>query len=452
MQQRIADMLYFLSITINSQPMTKEILRKRLGKHFTGSDEVAFIDNIPSNEKLSAHFHDIESAGIYMHIPFCDKICPYCPYNKEKFTESAAAGYLEALTREIDHYAALWGDKPITSFYIGGGTPTTLVGKGLEKIIEQICKRFNISCGIHMESHPNHLTHERLRLMSYMGVDYLSIGVEAFQDKHLLTLERPYDVNGMKKRVSRAVAMDFDCVNIDYIFDLPGQTAQETEAAGREMIELGIHQAATYPLFYFPYTRMGKSRQSDGQILKSLLRRRKMLKILEDIFYGSGFERSSVWAFTRKGTDKYCSVTVPMYLGLGASGGTYLKDIFYVNTFSVSAYTNALLSGRSPIALSVDLTEKMQMAGWLYWRFYETHFQKADFRQRFGIPIESKYGRFIRMLSSIGYLKSEKNGTIRLTDKGTYWLHAFEDFFSIDYISKLWGTAGSDPWPEKVVL
>ncbi len=431
--------------------MNKNILRKRLGKYFTGSHEVAFCNTIPSNDALSAKFREIDSLGIYLHIPFCDKICPYCPYNKEKFSENAAAGYLEALTREIDHYTALCSDKPITSFYIGGGTPTTLVGKGLEKIIERIYKKFNISCGIHMESHPNHLTNNRLKQIKSMGVDYLSIGVEAFQDRHLKTLERPYDVTGMKKSIARAVAVDFKCVNIDYIFDLPGQTAKETEMAGWEMINLGVHQAATYPLFSFPYTRMGKSAQSNTKILKSLFRRRKMLKILEEIFYGSGYKRSSVWAFTKKGTDKYCSVTVPIYLGLGASGGTYLKDIFYVNTFSVAEYTKALLEGKSPIALSVNLNREMQMAGWLYWRFYETHFQKADFQHRFGIPIEDKYDRFIRNLSLIGYL-TNNNGTIRLTDSGSYWLHAFEDFFSIDYISKLWGTSTKDPWPEEVVL
>lgn len=99
-----------------------------------------------------------------------------------------------------------------------------------------------------------------------------------------------------------------------------------------------------------------------------------MLAILERIFYEAGFERTSVWAFTRSGVPRYCSVTVPLYIGLGASGGTYLRDIFYLNTFHVSEYISAFENGRTAIALSTDLSERMQMAGWLYWRIYETKF------------------------------------------------------------------------------
>jgi oxygen-independent coproporphyrinogen-3 oxidase len=180
-------------------------------------------------------------------------------------------------------------------------------------------------------------------------------------------------------------------------------------------------------------------------------RRRKFLKILEGIFYYSGFERSSVWAFTKKGVDKYCSVTVPSYLGLGASGGSYLKNIFYVNTFNVTEYIKAIEEGDSPIALSIDLSEEMQMAGWLYWRFYETKFKKSDFKNRFNASFDKKYGTHMKILNRIGFLK-KGNDQITLTDKGSYWIHAFEDFFSIDYINKLWGTSKFNPWPEKVIL
>ena len=176
-----------------------------------------------------------------------------------------------------------------------------------------------------------------------------------------------------------------------------------------------------------------------------------MLRILEDIFYSSGFDRTSVWAFTKKGISKYCSVTVPLYLGLGASGGSYLKDIFYLNTFNVAEYIQAMNNGGKATALSVELNEKMQMAGWLYWRIYETRFRKSDFTERFKKDFDSVYGKYFKPLSFLGYLKDE-GGEIILTDRGTYWLHAFEDFFSINYISKLWGISWKDPWPERVVL
>jgi oxygen-independent coproporphyrinogen-3 oxidase len=182
-----------------------------------------------------------------------------------------------------------------------------------------------------------------------------------------------------------------------------------------------------------------------------MFRRRRMLRILEDILYRSGFERTSVWAFTRQGVAKYCSVTVPLYIGLGASGGSYLKDIFYLNTFNVAQYIKAMEKSGKATALSIDLTGKMQMGGWLYWRIYETRFNKSDFRERFGKDFDGIYGKYLNAFAFLGYLKNSRDEVV-LTDKGTYWLHAFEDFFSIDYISKLWGTSSRDPWPERVAL
>jgi len=93
----------------------------------------------------------------------------------------------------------------------------------------------------------------------------------------------------------------------------------------------------------------------------------------------------------------------------------------------------------------------MQMAGWLYWRIYETTFGKNDFMKRFHKDFDSEYGRLMRFLSYAGYLK-DKGDTIILTDRGAYWLHAFEDWFSIDFISRLWGNSGEIPWPDKVTL
>ena len=196
---------------------------------------------------------------------------------------------------------------------------------------------------------------------------------------------------------------------------------------------------------------MGKNGRANKYKSAGILRRKIMLGILERVFYGADFERTSSWAFTRKGIPKYCSVTVPLYVGLGASGGSYLKDIFYINTFSVGEYINALNGGRSPIALSLEMSELMQMAAWLYWRIYETRFTKAGFNERFGKDFDATYGRLMQALALMGFL-SERNGEIVLSDSGTFWLHAFEDLFSVDYVSKLWGDLKREPWPKKVVL
>jgi coproporphyrinogen III oxidase-like Fe-S oxidoreductase len=423
-------------------------LRNRLRKLLTGEDRISLSRDIPP---LADRLKDADEIGLYLHIPFCRQICPYCPYNKERYDRDLARRYAHAVVKEIDFYAELLDGRPVTSLYIGGGTPTTMLNDGIETIISHIFESFRVECSIHMESHPNDLTNDALDAIASMGVEHLSMGVEALQDRHLKALRRPYTVDQVKAAVTRAVEREFRCVNADFIFSLPDQTLAEVEQAGHALVDLGVDQVAAYPLFEFPYTQFGQTAQNRDGGLHHVFSRRRMLRILEDIFYDAGFERTSVWAFTRRGVPKYCSVTVPRYVGLGASGSSYLDDVFYVNTFSVRAYVDALESGKLPVALAVNLSPRMQMAGWLYWRIYETRFRKGDFRRRFGVEFDRIYGRYMKLFSVLGFLK-DSGDEIALSDAGAYWLHVLEDVFSLNSIARLWGTSIAEPWPEEVLV
>jgi oxygen-independent coproporphyrinogen-3 oxidase len=429
-----------------------DFLRNKIRKPLTGQQSVVMENKVPGYEELETKFHDIDKIGLYLHIPFCRQICPYCPYNKEIYHPDAAGSYTLAVKKEIDFYSKLLGNKPVTSFYIGGGTPTTMLYSGLDKILEHIYKSFNMKCDIHMESHPNDLSSENLNIIKSLNVKYLSTGVEALEDRYLQFLKRPYNSKTVKAAVGRTIAKGFKCFNADFIFALPGQSYSDIVKAGHELINMGVDQIAAYPLFLFSYTKLGREMKGRNYNLLDIIKRRKMLGILEDIFYGQNYKRTSVWAFTRTNIAKYCSVTVPMYIGLGASGGTYLKDIFYLNTFNVAEYIRKLAHGEMPIALSLDLSERMQMAWWFYWRVYETRFKREDFKERFGKKFNEIYGKYINFFSFLDLVKKDDGNEIIFSDKGIFWLHTFEDFFSLDYISKLWGTSKAEPWPQKVVL
>lgn len=429
----------------------ERLIRQLILKSLIGKTEIHLTRRIPSREELYTKFQSIDALGIYLHIPFCEQICPYCPYNKELYRREAAERYVRAVKREIDIYADIVGDRPVTSFYIGGGTPTTMLHSGLADIVGHVRDVFNLQCEIHMESHPNHLSADNLNAIMAMGIQHLSMGVEALQDRHLKSLSRPYTVDQVKQAVERALSQGFKCVNVDVMFALPGQTCQEIEQTGHALVEMGVDQVAAYPLFLFPYTRMGQAAKADNYGIWRIIKRRKMLGTLERIFYSARYERTSAWAFTRRGVPRYCSVTVALYLGLGASGGSYLRDVFYLNTFDVSEYIAALEDDRLAIALSVDLSERMQSAGWLYWRIYETKFRKADYRERFGQDLDRAYGRHLKLLMLLGFLRDDGERIV-LSDRGTFWLHACEDLFSIDYVSKLWGASRRDRWPGKVTL
>ena len=169
-----------------------------------------------------------------------------------------------------------------------------------------------------------------------------------------------------------------------------------------------------------------------------------MISILENIFYNAGFERTSVWAFTQKGISKYCSVTVPLYIGVGASGGSYLNDIFYLNTFRVLEYIKRLKQDKMPFSLSLDLSIKMQMAGWLYWRIYETKFNKSNFENRFGTHFDDIYGKYIKFLQLVGFL-NDFGDRIVLSDKGTYWQDKSNHTVSKGLAGVADDGAGTDP-------
>lgn len=216
------------------QAFTRNTLRKLLVK-----DSVLFtLDRkIPD---LAKHFQCTDEFGLYLHIPFCRQICPYCPYNKEIYCPEVAERYANAVIQEVDLYSALFGKKPVTTFYIGGGTPTTMLYSGFDRILSHIYETFNMQCEIHMESHPNDLSQENLKTIKALGVAYLSIGVEALQDHHLKTLHRPYTTEQVKAAISGAVRADFKCVNADFSFALPNQTCQEIQQSGIMLVEMAL--------------------------------------------------------------------------------------------------------------------------------------------------------------------------------------------------------------------
>jgi len=412
-------------------------------------DEPLTLSNAPGS--VEEQLADMDSVGLYVHIPFCRQICPYCPYNKELYDEGLAEAYADAVVRQAERYGAMASGLPVTSVYIGGGTPTTMLGSGLARILTAIHRRFNVRCGVHSESHPNDLSATNLRRLKALGVAYLSMGIEALQDRHLRTLRRPYTAAEGRAVIERAVAAGFRCVNVDLIFALPHQTHEELRGAARELIELGVDQVAAYPLFSFSYTGWPALARERGYPRYNVWQKRRMLRTLERVFYGAGYQRTSVWAFTRRGAPRYCSVTVPAYLGLGASAGSYLREAFWLNTFRARAYVQAVEAGRSPIALWLALSRRAQMAGWLYWRLYETRFAKSAFEERFGESLDAVYGRYLGLATMAGLLR-QRGDEVRLTDRGAYWLHALQDLFSIGYVDRVWGAARSQPWPPTMPL
>ncbi len=123
---------------------------------------------------------------LYVHIPFCEELCPYCSFNRFPFNKDLAREYFKALLQEIRMYGDLGFD--FSSVYVGGGTPTVLPAE-IGDLLEDLHKRFGIK-EISLETNPNHLTDEIVTILKDGGVNRLSVGVQSFQDELLKQMER----------------------------------------------------------------------------------------------------------------------------------------------------------------------------------------------------------------------------------------------------------------------
>lgn len=391
----------------------------------------------------------VQKTGLYIHIPFCKNLCPYCPYNKITYDPALAKLYLQALLAEVELYRERMGPAEITSIYIGGGTPTNLTEE-LGTVLERIRARFNVSGDICVETNPADLDGKKVRKLLHYGVNLLSLGGQSFNNHYLKLLGRSYDAALLEHSLEQALKAGFKSINLDLMFALPGQSTAEVEQDLARALESGVDQVTTYPLFSFPYSTVGRYRKLKRVMMPNLPARRKMYRTIHNFFLDSGFRRVSVWGFLRGEAPRYSSVTREQYIGLGAGAGTHVPGQFYLNTFSVEEYIRICNEGRLPAALKMDFTEKMGLYYWLYWRLYDTVIPKKQMFALFGEK-NRELDLMLRLL--FGFRMAVDEGDeIVLNERGSFWLHLMQNYFALPYINRVWSEARVTARPGRINL
>jgi oxygen-independent coproporphyrinogen III oxidase len=389
--------------------------------------------------------------GLYLHVPFCRQLCPYCPYNRVRYQEGLFAAYERAVMAEIDLYQPHLAGSRFSSLYIGGGTPTTN-WEGLVRIVDHLRERLGMACDICVELHPAAMDRECLLALRRLGVGQVSVGVETTSDVLLQTIGRKHDGQTAVDAVRRALELGFHSVNVDLMFALPNQTLEDWRRDVAVMVDLGVDQVSTYPLFTFPYTELGEQLGVKKVSRPSHRTIRAMLEFTEEYCGRTGFQRCAVWSWLRPAKAKFSSITRHRYVGFGPSAASMTGRDFYVNTFDVEAYAGAL-PGRRPIGLSMPVDRRLEMAYWLYWRIYELRVQASGFSRVFGsdASLEQEYGRLFAPLVAVGLLARTEDG-FAVTTPGAYWIHRLQNEYSLNYIDHLWGACRRNPWPKLVRL
>lgn len=387
-------------------------------------------------------FAGLDGLGLYIHIPFCKSICPFCPYCKELYDRARLDAYVDRLIREID---LVGGSRPgktrVTSLYFGGGTPA-LAAHRLPEIMDAVQRHFTVTEGVGLELHPENVTVETLSALRRAGVTKISIGVQSFQTKFLRLLgRRSANFSGMFDALAR---VPFETVSMDFIFALPGQTAADLKADIETAFAHGANHIAMYPFIDFSFT---------DSTLPAMEKRAKRALLDEITLYceGKGYARDSIWTFSKTPHARYSSMTRDNFLGFGCSATTLLRGQFKINTFSVAEYEKRIDSSLPATALTLRFTRRQRMVYYLFWTAYSTRVDERDFERFFGVPLRRMYGVELWLAERLGF--ATKRGSVHeMTRKGAFYYHYYENFYTLAYIDKMWRVMRLEAFPKELKL
>jgi oxygen-independent coproporphyrinogen-3 oxidase len=369
------------------------------------------------------------AAGAYVHIPFCARVCPFCPYNKVIPRGDQPRSYFDALHREIDAYlaAGLAGPAGFTSLYVGGGTPTLFPDQ-----LADLLSAVPVAGERAVEVLPTHATADALADLRAMGITAVSIGAQSFTDQVLRHLRRPHDAATAHAAVAAAVGR-FDMVDVDLIVDveLDDRLAGAFLRDFDECLRLGADQVSTYPLMRFGYTPFGSGRHD----------RRREHEVLAEatrIAHAHGYERRSVWTFNRRDAGTYTSITRRRFLGMGAGASSFLGRDFLVNHFGVGTYIGAVNAGRLPVARLLHLGAAGGAAYDAFWQAYAGRVDLAALSQSYG-AWATALGVALAPAATAGLVRRDGSGPALLTDRGFDVYHDLERWVTYRMIEPLWG-------------
>ena len=376
--------------------------------------------------------------SIYIHIPFCIRKCLYCDFLSAPSTPDCIEQYVRALETEIRFSPDLNGltgaerpDDPeiqVDTVFLGGGTPSLLTSDQLERILTAVRESYRVQDGaeISMEVNPGTADLERLQAYRGAGINRLSIGVQSVDDAELALLGRIHRAGQAEKIFREARRAGFDNINIDLMSALPGQTADKWEQKLRIVCEWGPEHISAYSLIIEEGTPFA---EMDLPPLPSEEEDRLMYHRTQTVLAEYGYQRYEISNYARPGRAcrHNCGYwTGHEYLGLGLGASSLIGDRRFKVTASMPEYLRRIRLADSGVIndpahyyeeiQQLTLRDRMEEFMFLGLRLTEG-VSEAEFRRRFGNPVDEVYGPVLARHTGAGLL--ERTGDrIRLTEKG----------------------------------
>ena len=335
----------------------------------------------------------METKSVYIHIPFCNKICSYCDFCKVYYNEKWVKKYLTCLKKEIQER---YMDEEISTIYIGGGTPSSLTISELKSLFKVI-KLFKVSNleEFTFECNPSDINKELIELLKKNNVNRISIGIESFDKDNLSFMKRECDFDDIKEKINMIKEVGINNINVDLIYALPIEKTSTLKKDLKFIDKLGIEHVSTYSLMIEPNTILSylNTKPIDEEIDA------KMYKIICKHLKRKGFVHYEVSNFAKEGYESKHNLVYwnnEEYYGFGVGASGYIQGVRYDNTKSLKEYFNGDYIQSSGI-LSEE--EKMEYEVILGLRKLKG-INIRDFYDKYKMNIQSKYPNILKLIRS----------------------------------------------------
>jgi len=361
---------------------------------------------------------------LYLHVPFCVVLCPFCSFHRVCFDESKATRYFASLRREIEMAHEL--GYRFSEVYVGGGTPTVMPEELARTL--NLVRHLSPVGAISIETNPDDLTPEIMTRMRDAGVTRLSVGIQSLDDRLLKQMGR-FDKYGSRDQIiDRLNGAEgyFDTLNADMIFNLPEQTEASLLADLETITSIrAVNQVTFYPLMSAASTTR-KMKKTMGEV--DFAREGQLYRLILD-HLPEEFSASSAWCFSR-GTntvDEYV-IENEEYLGLGSGALSYLEGTLFSSTFSLNHYNRQIEAGRFGISRRQPLTGRDRLRYYLLMQLFGLKLDKAAAERRHPGFLRRLWPE-ITALKLMGAVRDESEHLV-LTRLGMrIWILIMREFF-----------------------
>ncbi len=203
-----------------------------------------------------------EAVAVYVHWPYCSRVCPYCDFNvvRDRGRTEEQAGLVEAILADLALQAAMVGPRPLASIFFGGGTPSLMPPQAVARVVEAVRATFTASGPIEitLEANPTDAESAHFAALAQAGINRLSLGVQSLDDDALRFLGRNHDAAEARRAIALA-ARAFERLSIDLIYALPGQSVADWTEELTTAVDLGFEHVSPYQLTINPETAFGRA-------------------------------------------------------------------------------------------------------------------------------------------------------------------------------------------------